>query len=108
MAIRFEDVVIEGTNRSNDSLLEVTLFEGVKPEVKEGNPEVKTGNVYIVRASGKKSDKAGTIVLTGCTHQRNDEYLVLTSDRLGGGPSGFGGYIIYKEAIYSIALFKRV
>src|SRR3989338_9792662 len=100
MQIKFEDIKIEEPGRSNKSPLEVTLFQGIKPNM-------CTSSVPCAYARDKKSDEPG-IVLVGYVNKvtihanKDTAYISMTPDRLSPEQGTvIGGWEIYKGSIHS-------
>ncbi|MEK6819316.1 MAG: hypothetical protein AABY10_05280 [Nanoarchaeota archaeon] len=95
MTINIEDVNIEIEGRSNDSPLEVTLFEGILPNL-------RSSSYPCAYAQGKASDNPG-ITVVGYPYERNGKYLSMTSDKITQGETTkLSGWRLYNGSIHSI------
>lgn len=100
--MKFEDIRIEAPGRSNQSPIEVVLFDGIKPDTQASSaPYAWVGD--------KKSDNPG-LVLVGYALKITSDKLMMTPDRIQvpGSSTQVGGWGIGREAIHSIRRLQYV
>ncbi len=87
--------------RSNDSPLEVTLYEGIRPNM-------QASSLPIAYAEDKKSDNPGRIIV-GFVHYKNDNYIEMTPDKIDdiSKQTILGGWRIYRDSIHTISILDR-
>lgn len=96
MNLKFEDLKLEKDGRSNPNPLEVTLFEGVVPNIiASSSPCAYTQDVPTTRPG---------ITLVGYLISLDSEEIGLTYDKVTdeNSRSVMGGFHAYKDAIHSI------
>lgn len=93
--LKFDDLKVEKEGRSNPNPLEITLLEGVIPNL-------IASSVPYAHPPEKNTNKPG-IPFTAYLYKKEKDCLHLTFDILKYGKmTELGGVVVHKDAIYSI------
>lgn len=92
--LRFEDLTVHVPRQSNISPIEITLFEGIRPNM-------KASAVPYAHPADKISDGPG-LTFVGYPLEIEGPDLKMTPDRIEQGGTKMGGWHIHKDAIYSM------